>query len=232
MRLSVARARPPAAERPYVMRQKLLTIVAAASLMLSAAAVILWVRSYWRGDAIAFRSARVDDGQMDIRRFNALSSSARLVVSMSATQFVSAAPVRPGKPTFALSSSRQPDGWSFGSYPAPFPIRLNEPKFSLLGLRGTYEWRRETDLRNYFPKGPAGKARVSSMFLAVPHWTAVLIGLTMPTWWWFLRRRRLLRRERLSHGLCVSCGYDLRASPQGERCPECGAIPVAPLTAT
>jgi hypothetical protein len=96
------------------------------------------------------------------------------------------------------------------------PLRLNEPRFSLLGLRGTYEWRREIDLRNYFPGGPKGKARTSSMFLAIPHWTTVLIGLTMPTWWWFLRRRRLLRLHRLNHQLCVSCGYDLRASPQGE----------------
>ncbi len=45
------------------------------------------------------------------------------------------------------------------------------------------------------------------------------------TFFLFLRRRMMLRRRR-REGLCLHCGYDLRATPAGDtllsRCPECG----------
>ena len=52
---------------------------------------------------------------------------------------------------------------------------------------------------------------VSYAWLALP-----LVATNLIVWC----RRRLARH---ASGMCTTCGYDLRATPQ--RCPECGAVP-------
>jgi len=59
-----------------------------------------------------------------------------------------------------------------------------------------------------------------TMGTQVPYWFIFLLTALIPGQRLGLSKYRNYRRR---SGLCLSCGYDLRAAPDG--CPECGQIP-------
>jgi hypothetical protein len=54
--------------------------------------------------------------------------------------------------------------------------------------------------------------------ICFPYWLAAILTAAAPA---FSIAARVRRRRRIEAGQCLSCGYDLRATPG--RCPECGA---------
>jgi hypothetical protein len=72
---------------------------------------------------------------------------------------------------------------------------------------------------------------ISWSSIVAPHWLWISTTAIFPLLLSIraARRRRRWRRELCVPGLCTTCGYDLRATP--DRCPECGAIPPASASA-
>ena len=68
---------------------------------------------------------------------------------------------------------------------------------------------------------PTGAADSYTYYsLEIPYWSPIaLTGVGPALALWTTARARRFRRRR-ERGLCVRCGYDLRATPS--RCPECG----------
>jgi hypothetical protein len=129
-------------------------------------------------------------------------------------------------PDAAGRSSGRPGSYRFSLDPSVDPTLR---PVADLGPRqmGFALWREDAP---YAPNWRSTLRRVG-WTLVVPHYAVVGVTAIVPMAWLLIRLRPGRRRaRRLAAGLCVRCGYDLRASP--ERCPECGeASPISRSTA-
>lgn len=188
--------------------RRLFTIGSAASLLLSIGAAAMWVRSYFVCDALAdgwitppgtsgtFAQAYSNRGAISVRRFDVAvvgPAPATYAVGDDGMQII----VGPNDHHWTTSD---PQPWPSARY--RYLLGFDHSDGTLIGqpLPGVRQSERNRGL-------------------TFPHWLPMLLGVTLPTAWWHGRRRERARRRA---GLCIRCGYDLRAHAPGDRCPECG----------
>jgi len=78
-----------------------------------------------------------------------------------------------------------------------------------------------------FPPGSANAANMDQLanayvhpVLQLPYWLIALMAAFLPIYWLINFKRMRTLKKRINGCFCISCGYDLRATP--DRCPECG----------
>jgi hypothetical protein len=74
--------------------------------------------------------------------------------------------------------------------------------------------------------GSVTSSNAFAMAIVIPWWLLFAL-VTLPAYPSASRAlvRMRAQRRRARHGLCMKCGYDLRATP--DRCPECGTASAA-----
>jgi hypothetical protein len=194
----------------------LFTLCSAASLLLCVAVCVLWVRSHSAFDHLWYRHRLSQSPQQRTEEaLHLVSVRGQLLLVASHDEYGEfrrrLRPVeRPGC-RFAAWSSGYREGWANEEHSSYVQFRGSTLR-RVLGLGVAHPW----SMTNH-----GGPTRHFDM-AGVPHWGAALVlalPALLPAW------RRYLRWRSSGRGLCTTCGYDLRASP--ERCPECGTLTAA-----
>jgi hypothetical protein len=189
---------------------------------LLAASLAMWARGYRARDGVWYST---DTTRYGLHSYRGRAWLWTLDVAPMPTAMVWTTPVRIG-PGWTRDSA--PDSWydRFASL-GPMSLRAEDLLDAPFGGgggaagvdRGGIGFRY---VRNdaWYPRAQLmhGYPAVTSTAFAVPYWA---ITMATAVWPGVMVWRRVRSRRRATQGLCVTCGYDLRGSPDG-RCPECG----------
>lgn len=186
------------------MKRRVVTAVGALWLLACILSIAAWVRSYWFEDSWLRQRA---DGR------DLLWSSRGAVVFTRMTYERVRWPQEPSltdsrHPVVSTPSSTAPTTRAKTGIPSPAAVR----DWTFLG----FKW----EVR---PGGTVTSGSRSVGFspmwrVGLPFWFITLVFAVLPIAW----MTRLLARRVRHPGVCPTCGYDLRATPQ--RCPECGTV--------
>ena len=181
------------------------------SLLLCAATVVLWVRSYYVRDRfhlIRLPSAPlpgdVPDPDLPLRmgRYNQLFINGypgKLQLGHLDFDEVYLPPAAPG------------DLWDWGWHADKVIWNIDEiDRYTVSRFGFGVDWKTHWGLM---------EAERHVHALRLPFWFLTMVLGAMPA----QRLRRYFRQAKFPHGRCPGCGYDLRATP--DRCPECGNVP-------
>ena len=184
--------------------------VSAVGLLLCAASVVFWARSYLGADHVyvqlpGFVERGYDHGA--ITRSVVVSSARGSVwvqITETETRLREADPY-PARPAMIFHAYRSPGPWAVET------SLWGSSREAFAGFaRGT---------ESYRGSGASSELR----YVVVPHWCPAAAAACLG---WPVVRALFRRARRRDPGACPACGYDLRATP--ERCPECGAILTRP----
>jgi hypothetical protein len=214
-----------------------LNVLALASLLVCLATAALWVRSHGRRDALS----RANGTEIVIS-----SHGGRLALTVTKFEGWHDAPPCYGWRHDEPASLR----WAFAQPVSGEDRRIDRfgflwavrtPTYSTEFVRQETKWNRANPVLTlvwsldipgarptnpeWFPVSMSYVAAAPGYRLAFPHWSIVMATSLLPAARLRSMLRAFRRRQRLP-GLCPTCGYDLRATP--DRCPECGTAADAP----
>jgi hypothetical protein len=194
------------------MRRRVLYALSILSLLCCLAFLSLWVRSYWVYDRLSL-DMHLGDGR---HRINAD------VISMGGVMLVGFDHRRYEEP-----ESEETVEWLRGR---PRILASRESVSMSSSARGAVVTGDPAAPRPWHSLGFSySHGFVTPTFhrITLPHWSAPAVLALLPVVSLVVLRREREQGRRRKLGLCLRCGYDLRATP--ERCPECGTAVEKPL---
>jgi len=197
------------------MRRRLLNFAAIVSVLFLVATAALWVRSYFHADA--FLQERTWN-YPETEKYNAQLENG-VMLAPSVTVYTITIYSDRGtigvhhQGSFEFDGDGPPDSILWEQDP-PYETKFIQSLISAAPASRFGVWTNITLNWNDFKRRWEG----DTLSVSVDHWLLAALFGVLPV---LNVAVHIRRRQRITAGVCLSCGYDLRATP--DRCPECGS---------